>query len=191
VARLDDPKQVLDGTTPEPAQPRRRGALGPVPEANVPGHHPPVEADKPSGPPNQDPLASLTPRRQRFAFEFDPWLTPFALVFGVTPRTAWVDVSDDHLEARFGLWRLRTPRHNIVGAETTGPYTWFKVAGPAHLSFKDRGVTFATNTRAGVCIRFRTPVGGVYPGLRHPALTVTVAAPDALVAALDVEGPAG
>ncbi|HEX2148654.1 MAG TPA: hypothetical protein VHI31_00560 [Actinomycetota bacterium] len=30
------------------------GNLGPVPEENQPGHHPEVEQDKPTGPPNQD-----------------------------------------------------------------------------------------------------------------------------------------
>jgi hypothetical protein len=81
---------------------------------------------------------------------------------------------------------VRTPLSNVVGAEITGPYSFAKVAGPAHLSFKDRGLTFATTTKRGVCIRFREPVKGISPfGLvRHPALTVTVRPAEELVQAL-------
>jgi hypothetical protein len=40
----------------------------------------------------------------------------------------------------------------------------------------DRGVTFATNPRLGLCVRLRHAVPAIEPfGLiRHPALTVTV-----------------
>lgn len=75
---------------------------------------------------------------------------------------------------------MATPLDNVVGAEVTGPYRLVKVAGPPHLSLRDRGITFATNRARGTCIRFREPVGL----LRHPAATVTVAAPDALAEAL-------
>ena len=51
---------------------------------------------------------------------------------------------------------------------------------------RDRGLTFAGTDRAGVCISFRDPVRGVEPFgfVRHPALTVTVAEPDALIEVL-------
>jgi hypothetical protein len=64
----------------------------------------------------------------------------------------------------------------------TGPYSLIKTIGPAHLSFADRGLTFATNSERGLCIRFATPVRGLDPlGLvRHPAVTVTVADCDGL-----------
>ncbi len=75
---------------------------------------------------------------------------------------------------------------NVEGTETTGPYGALKTIGPAHLSVADRGLTFATNPRRGLCVRFREPVAVVEPTgrLRHPALTVTVADPDGLAAAL-------
>jgi hypothetical protein len=121
--------------------------------------------------------------RRRFPFEFSPRLAPLALSFGVTPSRAYVEVTDDELRVRFGPWSLRTPRTNVRSAEVTGPYKWWKVAGPAHLSMADGGVTFATTTRAGVCISFREPVPALMPGgwLRHIAATVTVATPHALV----------
>ena len=78
---------------------------------------------------------------------------------------------------------LQTMTSNIVAADLTGPYQWWKVAGPPHLSLADRGITFATTTAKGVCLRFREPVGGVLPvpRLRHPAATVTVRDPHELV----------
>jgi hypothetical protein len=89
----------------------------------------------------------------------------------------------DHLEVRFGRWKVHTERANIAAATLTGPYAFHRTAGPAHLSLTDRGLTFATNGEAGVCIEFHRPVKGIEPFglLRHPALTVTVADPQALV----------
>jgi hypothetical protein len=119
----------------------------------------------------------------RFPFRFEPRLTPLSALFGVTPRTAWVELDDAELRVRFGPWRLTTPRANIASGELTGPYQFLKVAGPAHLSFADRGVTFATTRERGVCFALREPVPGIAPGgrLRHPGVTVTVAEPERLL----------
>ncbi|MDP8936738.1 MAG: hypothetical protein M3O23_03235 [Actinomycetota bacterium] len=122
----------------------------------------------------------------RFPFAFSTGHRAVGLLFGVTPATAWVDVADE-LRVRFGPWRLVTPLANVAGTEVTGPYSLLKTIGPAHLSLADRGLTFSTNDRTGVCIRFGEPVAGIEPTgrLRHPALTVTVADVDGLAAALD------
>jgi hypothetical protein len=119
----------------------------------------------------------------RFGFRFEPLMLPAAAAVGVTPWTAWVEVDPDELAARFGPWHVRTPRSNVVSVERTGPYRFLKVAGPAHLSLSDRGLTMATNRTAGVCIRFDEPVTGLDPlgKVRHPALTVTVDDPDELI----------
>ena len=122
----------------------------------------------------------------RFEFAFSrPLSWPLALL-GVTPWTAHVDVTGDELAVRFGPWSLVTPLSNVEGAEVTGPYLPFKVLGP-HISLADRGVTFGTTWRRGVCVRFREPVPAALPGglLPHPAVTVTVADADRLVALLD------
>ncbi len=121
-----------------------------------------------------------------FAFEFSPLHRAVALLFGVTPGQARVDVDDGRLRARFGPWRLDTPLTNVAGTEVTGPYSTLKTVGPAHLSLADRGLTFSSNSRRGLCIRFRDPVPGIEPTgrLRHPALTVTVADVDGLAQAL-------
>lgn len=123
----------------------------------------------------------------RFDFAFDdPTVRPASLLFGVTRRTADVEVDDLHLVVRFGAWRLLTPIGNVVGADITGPYSWWKIAGPPHLSLADGGITFATSRTAGVCLRFAEPVRSLLPTrlLRHPAATVTVADPAALVESL-------
>ena len=122
----------------------------------------------------------------RFDFAFDDAHRVAGLPFGVTPRTTAVVVDADQLRIRFGPWFVRTDVGNVIGCETSGPYTFVKTAGPAHLSFADRGLTFATNGRRGLCIRVARPVTGIDPWgwIRHPAVTVTVADPDALAAAL-------
>src|SRR4051794_20077506 len=122
-----------------------------------------------------------------FSFRFDPSYRAAALPFGVMPATASVTVDGGELTVRFGLWRLRTPLDNVVGTEVTGPYSFVKTAGPAHLSFSDRGVTFATNGESGLCVRFREPVPAPAPTgrLRHPGATVPVDDIAGLAAALE------
>lgn len=120
---------------------------------------------------------------QRFEFAFAPSYRLAALPFGIVPATSWVEVGDGHLTVRFGPWRLRTPLSNVAGTEISGGYAFVKTAGPAHLSFSDRGVTFATNGDRGLCVRFHEPVRVLFP-LTHPGVTLTVADPEALAAAL-------
>ncbi len=113
----------------------------------------------------------------RFPFAFAAAYRTAARPFGITPATAWVDVGEEALDARFGPWRLSTQLTNITDVAVTGPYAFWKTAGPARLAITDRGLTFATNGDRGVLISFRTPVRGLDPWgvLRHPELTVTVA----------------
>lgn len=120
---------------------------------------------------------------QRFPFRFDPRYARLNRRFGVTPERAWVEVSDEELRARFGSWRVHTELSNVASAEITGPYRFFKTAGPARLGVTDLGLTFATNGDRGALITFRRRVPGIEPMglLRHGELTVTVAEPEALV----------
>jgi len=123
-----------------------------------------------------------------FEFEVDPTMRRWSRLFGVTPRTCRVDVEDDELIVRFGRWSVRTTVDNVVAASVTGPYRRWRVAGPARLSIGDRGLTFATNARQGLCLTFGAPVTGIDPfGLiHHPNLTLTVADPLGLAAAIGV-----
>ena len=121
----------------------------------------------------------------RFPFRFDPTYRRLARVFGVFPEFAWVELGKGELEARYGRWRVRTPLSNVAHAAVTGPYAFFKTAGPARLAITDRGLTFASNGDRGVCITFHEPVAGLAAGrLRHPELTVTVLDVDGLMQAL-------
>lgn len=123
----------------------------------------------------------------RFAFEFDRTYRILARGFGISPASAWVEVSAEMFEARFGPWRVSTPVGNITGASITGPYALIKTAGSARLAFTDWGLTFATNGDRGVLINFAKPVRGLDPFglLRHPELTATVADADGLAALLN------
>jgi hypothetical protein len=120
---------------------------------------------------------------ERFAFRFDPSYQRPARLFGITRASAWVEVDATTLRAQFGRWRVTTPLTNIKSVAVTGPYRFFKTAGPARLAVTDRGLTFATNGERGVLISFHSPVPGLEPTglLRHPELTVTVADTDGLV----------
>jgi hypothetical protein len=126
---------------------------------------------------------------RQFDFAFAAAYRLPALAFGIIPRTARVRVEEDELRVRFGLWSLRTPLDNVAGAQLTGDFAFLKTAGPPHLSFSDRGVTFATNGDQGVCVRFHEPVPAIDPTgrIRHPGATMTVADPQGLVHALQAE----
>lgn len=125
-------------------------------------------------------------RGHRFAYTFDRRYGIPARLFGVTPDSAWVEVAGDRLVARFGPWLVETPLANVAAVNVTGPYSLPKTIGPAHLSLRDRGLTFATNPQRGACITFIEPVRGldVLGLVRHPGLTVTVADPQALADAI-------
>jgi hypothetical protein len=125
---------------------------------------------------------------QTFPFRFHPTFRAVQRPLGITPASTGVRVEGALLVIDFGRWRVSTPLANVVSTEVTGPYAWPKVIGPPHLSFADRGLTFATNPDRGVCVRFEQPVRGMDPLglLRHPGVTVTVADVPALV---DLLGP--
>ena len=122
-----------------------------------------------------------------FDFAVDPLFRIVGAPLGIRPDACSVDVDDRELVARFGRWSVATPLSNLASATVTGPYSLPKVIGPPHLSFADHGLTFATNARAGVCLRFHAPVTGLVPfgPAMHPGLTVTVDDPDRLADLVD------
>jgi hypothetical protein len=125
---------------------------------------------------------------QAFTFDFEDRYRRPGRLFGISPDSALVTVADGRLTARFGPWLLSCELTNIAGTELTGPYNYLKTVGPAHLSLSDRGITFATNSRRGVCVQFVRPVAGIDPFgvIKHPNLTVTVLDCEGLLAALKV-----
>jgi hypothetical protein len=121
----------------------------------------------------------------RFEFDFENRYRILLAALGVNPRTAWVELTNDELDARFGLWRCRTPTSNIIDTQTSGPYLAVKAIGP-RASFADRGATFGTTTAGGACVKFAHPVKILDPTgkLRHPGLTLTVADTEGFAAAV-------
>jgi hypothetical protein len=120
----------------------------------------------------------------QFPYRLDYRFAPMWLAFGVRPGRDGVSLTDDgRLRATFGLLRLETALDNVEDTHVTGPYRWWTAVG-ARLSFADDGLTFGTNHERGVCIHFRSPVRRVIGFRDHSALTVTVADPHALEAAL-------
>lgn len=112
----------------------------------------------------------------RHHFAFAPRYRLPALLFGITPRTAWVELTDEQLAVRYGPWSLRTALSNVTGVERTGGFGWLKTAGPPHLSFSDRGISFTTNGADAACVSFAQPVAGIDPTRRvkHPGATLTL-----------------
>jgi hypothetical protein len=119
-----------------------------------------------------------------FPYRFDRRFMPLWLSAGALPWRDGVTITDDgRFVATFGLLRVDTPLENIADSHVAGPYRWWTAVGP-RLSLADDGLTFGTNARAGLCIHFRDKIKRVIGFRDHSALTVTVAAPEALDAAL-------
>jgi hypothetical protein len=126
---------------------------------------------------------------QEFRFEVDVKYLPVLIPLGFRAGRDSVRVGDDgRLEVTFGWFRLGTDLANINSAHITRGYRWWTAVG-ARMSFVDDGLTFGTNSRAGVCIHFRERVPSVLRPKGHSALTVTVADLDGLVAALGAATP--
>lgn len=126
-------------------------------------------------------------RPLRVDFAIDPRYARVLRLFGVRAGRAWIELDDARLRVRFGLWRFETAVSNLDCVRLTGPYrSALRAIGP-HISLKDRGISFGTNTRLGVCVTFRTPVPGreTLGLIRHPGLTVTPVAPETLARALE------
>jgi hypothetical protein len=162
------------------------------PPGQVPAEPAPTEPEPVStATAEPEPVPAATTEPARFEFRFDWRFRAAALLFGVIPQHTFVTIepgpNGGTLHASFGLWQIETVLDNVIDATRTGPYSIVKTIGPAHVSVADGGLTFATNTDAGVCLRFAEPVRGGDPLglLHHGSLTVTVDDPDALVDALD------
>ena len=66
-----------------------------------------------------------------------------------------MQIDGEQLTASYGPWRLRTTFANISGAAITGPYRFYRTAGPPRLGVSDGGWTFASNGELGVLLSFR------------------------------------
>jgi hypothetical protein len=112
---------------------------------------------------------------EHFGYDIDRRYLPVLLPFLVRPSKDGVTLTDEGtFIATFGLLQVVTPLSNVVGAHLTQNYRWWTAVG-ARLSRADDGLTFGTNSRAGVCIHFEQKVASRLRQSGHSALTVTVA----------------
>jgi len=126
---------------------------------------------------------------RRFPIRLGARSRPLLRLFGVRgPENAWVDLSENTLDARFGWSRVSTPLSNIAGWRIEGPWLWITAIG-VRRSFRHADVTFGGSPRGGVRLDF---LEGVRMGrLRVPALYVTVDDLEGFAAALAERGIAG
>jgi hypothetical protein len=121
---------------------------------------------------------------EHFGYDIDRRYLPVLLPFLVRPSKDGVTLTDEgSFIATFGLLQVVTPLSNVVGAHLTENYRWWTAVG-ARLSRVDDGLTFGTNSRAGVCIHFEQKVPSRLRRSGHSALTVTVADLEGLITAL-------
>jgi hypothetical protein len=129
-------------------------------------------------------MASGDPQSAHFGYAVDRRYLPVLLPLLLRPSRDGVSLTDEGaLVATFGFFGVTTPLTNVVGAHVTRGYRWWTAVG-VRLSRADDGLTFGTNSRAGVCIHFRDKVPSRLRRSGHSALTVTVADPDGLASAL-------
>lgn len=121
-----------------------------------------------------------------FPYAFDGRWKPLFALLGVKPDDG-VTVTDTHLIATFGRYRVSTPLDNIAHTQVTGPHRWYTAVG-LRLSFSDDGITFGTNHKQGLHIAFKQKVPKVIVRDGHSSLWVSVADPDGLAAAIGRQG---
>jgi hypothetical protein len=110
-----------------------------------------------------------------YLYEIDKKFLPVLVPFGLRSKRDGVRVSEDGpLSATFGWLRIETTVSNVDGAHITRGYRWWTAIGP-RTSFADDGLSFGTNSKAGVCIHFKEKVPSALRRKGHSAITVTVA----------------
>jgi len=126
---------------------------------------------------------------RRFPIRLDPRFRWYLALFGARPATAWVDVDDDNLTARFGWSRISTPVANITRWSIEGPWSSLTALGVRRGNSSGGDITFGGSAHGGVRIDLREPVR--YFLFHPPAYYLTVDDLDglaALLAARDVPG---
>ena len=118
-----------------------------------------------------------------FSYAYDAYIARPLRLIGVREELDGVRLRAESLIATFGFLNAEIRIANVASSHVTGPYRWWTALGP-RLSFADHGATFGTNTRAGVCLRFLSPIEPLIGPWAHPGLTVTVADPEGLVKAI-------
>ncbi len=119
-----------------------------------------------------------------FPYRFDKRWAALFKALGVKESDG-VQVTDTELIATYGRYSVRTPLSNIEGAEITGPHRWYTAVG-LRLSFADDSITFGTNHKLGLNIRFKQKVPKVVGFQDHSMLWASVEDPEGLAKALGI-----
>lgn len=132
---------------------------------------------------------SRSPDRQRFPIRIggrSAWLV--RILFGATRATAWAEVGDGAVSARFGRFAFGVPLAEIVSYRIEGPFRWITAIG-VRVSVRHRDVSFAGSPHGGVRIDFRRRIA--WGPLAVPAFYVGADDLDAFAAALAARGIPG
>jgi hypothetical protein len=79
------------------------------------------------------------------------------VAFGVTPDSAWAELTDDAFVARFGRFHARAPLADVASWRIEGPFRWITAIG-VRRSVRHGDVSFAGSPHGGVRLDFREPV---------------------------------
>ncbi|MEO5963931.1 MAG: hypothetical protein ABIR11_00595 [Candidatus Limnocylindrales bacterium] len=77
--------------------------------------------------------------------------------FGVTPETAWTEISGGVIRVRFGRFEFAAPVANASRWRIEGPWPWITAIG-VRMSVRHHDISFCGSPRGGVRVDFRTPV---------------------------------
>lgn len=125
---------------------------------------------------------------QRFPIRVEPRYRWPLRLFGVREGNAWVDLAGDHVDARFGRFRVVTPISNVTRWRIEGPWLALTAIG-VRLGIRHRDLTFAGTNRGGVRIDFRERI--TMGPIRLTALYVTVDDLEGFASALAARGIPG
>jgi len=132
---------------------------------------------------------TATPPR-RFPIRLDPRFGWFLRLFGVKPASAYVELGEAQLEARFGWSRITAPVSTIERWAIEGPWRALTAMGVRRGVIK-ADITFGGSPLGGVRLDFRKGQHPKYFFFRPPALYVTVEDLEGFAAALAARGVPG
>jgi hypothetical protein len=110
------------------------------------------------------------------------------LAFGVTPETAWAELTDDAFAARFGRLAFHAPLASVATWRIEGPFRWITAIG-VRRSVRHADVSFAGSPHGGVRLDFRQQIR--WGRLSVPAFYVGADDLDAFASALAARGIPG
>lgn len=110
------------------------------------------------------------------------------LAFGATPETAWAEIDEGMLVARFGRFTFRTELANIARWRIEGPFIWIRAIG-VRRSIRHGDVSFAGSPHGGVRMDFNRAVR--WTAFDVPAFYVGADDLDGFAAALAAAGIPG